>query len=138
MAERVAEIGARRFAVTAGAGTLRAAEGVTLPHAWTDEGVSVVTDFTGAHLLHLAVAACVLNDLYREAAEAGVLLHGVEVRADGDFDADTWSSNGIGYAVRLDTSAGDDEVAALLARVDEVAEIPRTVRAGASVRRVKD
>jgi uncharacterized OsmC-like protein len=134
----MAEIGARRYAVTAGAGSLRPESGVTLPHAWTEAGVTVVTDFTGAHLLHLSVAACVLNDLYREAADAGLLLNGVEVRADGDFDADSWTSNGIGYTVRLDTSATDDEVAALLDRVDAVAEVPRTVRAGASVRRVKD
>jgi hypothetical protein len=36
--------------------------------------VTVRADFTGAHLLHLAVAGCVLNDLYREAAGLGVEL----------------------------------------------------------------
>lgn len=134
----MAEIGARRFAVTTGTGTLRPEGGITLPHRWTEEGVGVLAEFTGGHLLHLSVAACVLNDLYREAEAAGVLLHGVQVRADGDFDPDSWSSNGIGYVVRVDTSADDGQVAALLSRVDEVAEIPRAMRAGASVRRVED
>ncbi len=134
----MAEIGARRFAVTAGAGTLRPDGGITWPHPWTEEGVGVLAEFTGGHLLHLSVAACVLNDLYREAKAAGVVLDGARVRADGDFDPDSWSSNGIGYAVRVDTNASDDELAALLARVDELAEIPRAVRVGASVRRVED
>jgi hypothetical protein len=134
----MAEIGARRFAVAAGAGTLRPESGLGLPHAWTEQGVVVVAEFTGGHVLHLSVAACILNDLYREAQKLDVVLDGVLVEADGDFDPDSWSSNGIGYTVRLDTAATQDQVDALLARVDEVAEVPRTIRAGASVRRVKD
>lgn len=134
----MAEIGARRFAVTVGAGTLRPESGLSLPHAWTDEGVVVVAGFTGGHLLHLAVAGCVLNDLYREAQELGLVLDGVLVAADGDFDPDTFASNGIGYRVEVDTTAAPERVEALLARVDEVAEIPIAIRAGASVRHVRD
>lgn len=134
----MAEIGARRFAVTAGSGSLRPEGGVTMPHAWTEAGVGILADLTGGHLLHLSVAVCVLNDLYREAPAYDVLVDGVLVEADGDFDPDSWSSNGIGYRVRVDTGAPDDRLQALLARVDELAEIPRALRAGASVRRVKD
>jgi hypothetical protein len=59
-----------RFQVTVGAGTMRAASSAALrfPHRWTPEGVTVEADFTGGHLLHLATAGCVLNDVYREAA----------------------------------------------------------------------
>jgi hypothetical protein len=134
----MAEIGARRFAVTAGAGSLRPESGLSLPHAWTDDGVVVVADFTGGHLLHLAVAACILNDIYREARGLDLVLDGVRVAADGDFDPDTFASNGIGYLVEVDTTAPQDQVEALLTRVDEVAEIPIAIRAGASVRRVQD
>ncbi|MDQ4052375.1 MAG: OsmC family protein [Actinomycetota bacterium] len=124
--------------MTASAGTFRPAErGVPMPHAWTSEGVVVECDFTGAHLLHLAVAGCVLNDLYREARELGVDLAGARVVASGAFDTGTWTSTGIHYRVDLDTQADPEDVRRLLARVDEVAEIPRAIRAGAAVQRVE-
>jgi hypothetical protein len=125
------------FTVTAAAGTLRgdAEAGLVLPHAWTEHGVVTDVAATGAHVLHLAVALCVLNDTYREAGQLGVQVDGVRVVADGDF-TDAWDSTGITYAVELDTAAPEAEVDRLLDVVDEVAEIPRVVRAGADVRRV--
>jgi uncharacterized OsmC-like protein len=127
-----------RFAVSAGAGTLRAtgACAVRFPHRWTPDGVTVDADFTGAHLLHLAAAGCVLNDVYREAAALGLELGGVRVTAAGGFDTGTWVSTGIDYRVEVDSTASDQQVAELLEVVDQVAEIPRVVRAGAPVRRV--
>ena len=87
-----------RFEVTVGAGTLMAASGTAarFPHRWTSGGVTVEADFTGGHLLHLAAAGCVLNDLYREAAALGLELKGVRVTAAGGFDTATWQSTGIG------------------------------------------
>ncbi|MFI5914176.1 OsmC family protein [Dactylosporangium sp. NPDC051541] len=108
---------------------------VGFPHKWTPEGVTVEAEFTGAHLLHLAAAGCVLNDVYREAQTLGLHLDGVQVTASGGFDTDTWSSTGIRYRVELDTPASADEQAELLRRVDEIAEIPRAIRAGAAVER---
>jgi hypothetical protein len=69
-----------RFEVTVGAGTMMSTSGavVCFPHRWTPGGVTVEADFTGGHLLHLAAAGCVLNDLYREAAAAGIELRGGE------------------------------------------------------------
>lgn len=123
------------FAVRVGSGTRRDDDApVTMRHAWTERGVSVDVAFTGAHLLHLAAAGCVLNDVHREAAALGVPVTGVQVVARWGFDTDTWAPTGITYVVRVDGPVGDD-LAALLARVDEVAEIPRTIRAGATVRR---
>ena len=63
-------------------------------------------------------------------AAVGVNLHGARVSAGGGFDADTWTSTGITYPVEISSDASDDEIARLLAPVGEVAEIPRTVRAG--------
>ncbi|GAA2726707.1 OsmC family protein [Cellulomonas aerilata] len=125
------------FEVVAAAGSLRSSDpaATRLPHRWTDGGVTVSTAFTGAHLLHLSVAACVLNDLYREATAAGVELEGVRVTADGGFDADGGASTGIRYAVEVESPADPAAVDRLVARVDEVAEIPRAVRAGAPVHR---
>lgn len=127
-----------RFDVTVGAGSLRSADGraVQFPHRWTPEGVTVETDFTGAHLLHLAAAGCVLNDAYREAAALGVELAGVRVVAVGGFDIPSWTSTGITYSVQLDSPASAEELARLLDLVDDVAEIPRAIRTGAPVRRV--
>jgi uncharacterized OsmC-like protein len=108
---------------------------VHFSHRWTDEGVDVQSDFTGAHLLHLAAAGCVLNDLYREAATMGIALDGVRVSAEGGFDSETWQSTGVTYRVELDSAASQERLAELLHVVDEVAEIPRALRAGTSVRR---
>lgn len=86
------------YAVACASGSLRSrldGQPVThLDHRWTDAGVDVLASFTGAHLLHLAVAACVLNDLHREADARGFPLNGVLVEAEGDF-GDDWSSTGI-------------------------------------------
>jgi hypothetical protein len=97
--------------------------------------VSVEANFTGAHLVHLAVAGCVLNDLCREAAGLGVQLDGVRVSAAGGFDRD-WHSTGIDYTVELDSAAEPARLAELLTVVDDVAEIPRAVRGGTPVRRM--
>lgn len=125
------------FAVVVGSGTFRSErpDGVAFAHRWTSEGVSVDAAFTGAHLLHLSVAGCVLNDLYREAKSLGLAVDGVRVAAEGGFD-DDWRSTGIRYRVEVDSPAPPADVAALIRRVDEVAEIPRAIRAGADVRRV--
>lgn len=124
------------YPVVVGAGTLRSAapDALRAPHRWTAEGVTIEAPFTGAHLLHVAVAACVLNDLHREAEGLGVDLDGVRVTARGGFD-DDWASPGITYAVELDTTAAPDEVRRLLDVVDEVAEIPRALRVGTPVER---
>lgn len=125
------------FEAVVGAGALRSsAPGVvTFPHRWTAEGVTVEAAFTGAHLLHLAAAGCVLNDVYREAADRGVPVRGVRVTASGGFDTDTWHSTGITYDVEVDSPVSGPELAALLEAVDRVAEIPRSIRAGATVER---
>jgi len=127
-----------RFAVTVGAGTMMADSGAAahFPHRWTPGGVTVEADFTGGHLLHLAAAGCVLNDLYREAAALGIELKGARVIAAGGFDTTTWQSTGIDYSVEVSSDAPTDQLAHLLEVVDQVAEIPQAIRAGATVRRV--
>jgi hypothetical protein len=120
--------------VRATAGSLRASEGVVLHHTWTDEGVVAAPAANGGQLLHLSVALCVLNDIYREADRLGVEVVGVAVEADGDFD-DEWRSTGIEYSVTLDSQALVEDLARLRGVVDEVAEIPRAIRAGAPVTR---
>ena len=122
------------FGVRATAGTLRTSESVVLPHVWTDEGVAAGPAANGAQVLHLSIALCVLHDTYREADRLGIEVGGVAVEADGGFDED-WRSAGVEYAVTIDSPAPAEETTRLLAVVDEVAEIPRALRAGVSVTR---
>jgi uncharacterized OsmC-like protein len=123
-----------RFPVAVSAGSLRSSEGVTMPHAWTEEGVAVEGPFTGAHLLHVAVAGCVLNDLYREADRAGLAIKGVRVTASGTFGPG-WQSGAVEYAVALDSQLSDEQMDELISAVDEVAEVPRALRSGITVSR---
>jgi len=122
------------FGVRAGAGTLRPADGVAFEHVWTVDGVVAAPVTNGAQVLHLSVALCVLNDTFREAQRMGLDIRGVAVTADGEFD-DEWHSTGIEYAVTIDSPASEEEVADLIALVDDVAEIPKAIRRGASVAR---
>jgi hypothetical protein len=109
-------------------------DAIRFAHRWTPGGVTVQADFTGAHLLHLAAAGCVLNDVYREAAALGIGVDGVRVTAAGGFDVSTWQSTGIAYSV--EASSGAPLISGTAARRgDQVAEIPRAIRAGAAVRR---
>src|SRR6476660_4094659 len=126
------------FDAVVGAGTLRsiAADVVRFAHRWTSEGVTVETSFTGAHLLHLAVAWCVLNDVFREAERLGLIVYGVRVTASGGFNTETWESTGIGYVVDVDSPASAGELDTLLEAVDSVAEAPKSIRAGATVERM--
>ncbi|WP_022880783.1 OsmC family protein [Gryllotalpicola ginsengisoli] len=126
------------FEVAVAAGALRSTDAgaVNFPHRWTPDGVTVEAAFTGAHLLHLAAAGCVLNDVYREAQGLGIEVRGARVTATGDFDPG-WRSAGIGYTVEVDSPAAPADLEALLTRVDEMAEIPKALRAGAQVERIR-
>src|SRR6478735_3601952 len=125
---------AEHYLVTVGAGTLRLDDGVAMEHPWTGAGVTMQTEFTGGHMLHMAVASCILNDIYREAARLGLELSGVRVTAEGAFDAE-FASTGIDYTVAVDHALDEKQLFALLQRVDEVAEVPRALRRAVPVRR---
>lgn len=120
--------------VEVGAGSRIIDTAILLHHPWTDGGIGVDTEGTGAHFLLASVGVCVLNDVYRE-AQPGIQVDGVLVRVSGDFDAETWASTAIAYEVEIDSPDDDATVARLLERVDAVAEIPRVVRGEVMVRR---
>ena len=89
--------------------------------------------FTGAHLLHASVAACVLNDVYREAARRGLTVGRVEVEVSGDFGSEGEPARNVTYRVRVTTPHDEAEVRELLLHTDQVAEIQNTLRAGVPV-----
>ncbi len=90
--------------------------------------------FSGGQLLYLAVAGCVSNDLFREASAAGITLRRVQVRVRGDFAGDPAISTPVEYDVAIEGDAPDDELRALVDRVDAIAEIPNSLRQGTPVR----
>jgi putative redox protein len=89
--------------------------------------------FNGGQLLYLAVAGCVSNDLFREAAIDGIDLQQVRVRVHGDFSGDPPVSTDISYDVELGGKAGERELRDLADKVDRIAEIPNSLRDGTRV-----
>jgi putative redox protein len=89
--------------------------------------------FSGGQLLHLAVAGCVSNDLFREAAKRGITLTRVVVTADGDYGGQPATSAGISYSVEVAGQAPEADLLALVNHVDVIAEIPNSLRQGTPV-----
>jgi uncharacterized OsmC-like protein len=89
--------------------------------------------FNGGQLLYLAVAGCVSNDLFREAGAEGIVLDRVRVVVRGDFDGDPAVSTDVVYDVEVTGDAPRERLEALVAKVDEIAEIPNSLRRGTSV-----
>lgn len=90
--------------------------------------------FNGGELLYLAIAGCVSNDLFREARVAGLEIDRVRVAVRGDFSGNPAVSGDVEYDVEIEGTATPEELRALVARVDEIAEIPNSLRRGTAVR----
>ncbi len=90
--------------------------------------------FSGGQLLNMAVAACVSNDLFRDAAKAGITLTRVRVTASSDYAGTPAVSGPIDYDVELEGDAPEDRLRALLEETDRIAEIPTSIRRGTEVR----
>ena len=84
---------------------------------------------SGGHLLHLAVAGCIFNDLYHLAAERGIRLTDVRVAATGGFEGEEATvSTGITYQVAIAGEASQEQLRALVSEVDRIASIPDVLR----------
>jgi organic hydroperoxide reductase OsmC/OhrA len=92
----------------------------------------------GGELLFVALATCFCNDLYREAAQRGIEITGVDVTVRGEFGAAGEPARDIEYraTVRSPASAGD--IRQLIAHTDTVAEVHNTLRHGTDVSLVLD
>jgi uncharacterized OsmC-like protein len=84
--------------------------------------------FNGGQLLYLSIAACVSNDLYREAAHLGIALRRVSIEVRGAFAGRGSASGPIDVLVDVDADADDAAIDALIAETDRVAEIPNSIR----------
>lgn len=84
--------------------------------------------------MNLAVAGCISNDLFREAALSGISLRRVRVTVLSDYVGNPAVSTPIEYEVELGGDAPEDALRNLVERVDEIAEIPNSIRQGTEVR----
>lgn len=89
---------------------------------------------SGGHLLHLAVAGCMFNDLYHLATERGIRLTDVRVSAAGGFEGEAPTvSTGITYQVSLSGEASEEQLRRLVSEADKMASIPDVLRRGTAV-----
>lgn len=89
--------------------------------------------FNGGQLLNLAVAGCVSNDLFREAAKRGIVIHQVRVKVKCDYVGDPAVATPIEYDVEIEGEADADELERLVRETDSIAEIPNSLRRGTEV-----
>jgi putative redox protein len=92
--------------------------------------------FNGGQLLYLAVAGCISNDHFRDARAASIKLSRVRVKVGGDFVGEPAVSDEIRYEIEVSGDAPEDRLRALIDQVDEIAEIPNSLRQGKRVRLV--
>src|SRR5918992_6390219 len=106
-----------------------------MPHPNRDApALGGVPHRNGGQLLYLAVAGCVSNDLFREARAAGIELSSVRGKVSGDFVGEPAVSDEIRYEVEVAGNAPEGRLRELIDQVDEIAEIPNSLRQGTRVR----
>lgn len=90
--------------------------------------------FNGGQLLNMAVAGCISNDLFREAAAKSMRLTHVRVTVTSDYTGNPAVSTPIEYQVEIEGEATREALDELVAHVDAIAEIPNSIRRGTEVR----
>jgi organic hydroperoxide reductase OsmC/OhrA len=97
---------------------------LTIPPRPTGFGSSA----NGGELLFLALATCYCNDIYREAANRGLIVEQVEVEVEGDFGAEGEPAKNVTYRAKVRAQASEAEIQELMSYTDRVAEIQNTLR----------
>jgi uncharacterized OsmC-like protein len=107
---------------------------VIFKHHRTGHAQMRIERLTGGHLLHLAVAGCLFNDILRVAAERGVTISQLEVSADGEFDGEPAASTGISYSVRITGDAPPEDLRRLIHECEQETAIGNTLQRCTPVR----
>jgi uncharacterized OsmC-like protein len=106
---------------------------LTFEHHLTERAQITIGTLSGGHLLHLAVAGCLFNDILREAGRRGITITELQIAADGDFAGDPLLSTGVRYGVTIAGEAPDAELRSLVADCQEASTVAGSLRRGTSV-----
>jgi uncharacterized OsmC-like protein len=106
---------------------------VTINHRSAGPTMLTLGTCSGGHVLHLAVAMCVYNDLLREARARGIRIERLAVTADGGFAGDPLRSTGITYTIDIAGDAPEEALRTLVELVERIAEVPDMLRHGTTV-----
>jgi uncharacterized OsmC-like protein len=106
---------------------------LVVAHHLTDRAEIRSDVLSGGHLLHLAVAGCLFNDILREAQARGIAITDLRISADGDFEGDPPVSTGISYSIDIAGKAPEDQLRRLVADREALAAIPISLRRGIEV-----
>ena len=90
--------------------------------------------FNGGELLLLAIGGCYSNDIFREAAKRGLRITNVHVEVRADWGGEPVRARNIGFSVRVEGDASEQELLELIRHTDQVAEIPNSLRLGTDVK----
>lgn len=106
-----------------------AAKQISIKAKATGYGSSI----NGGELLLLSLATCFCNDIYREAAKRDIVIDGVEVEVTGEFGAEGEPGFNFQYKAKVTSDAPQQQIDALIAHTDQVAEIHNTLRKGLNI-----
>ena len=105
---------------------------IVVRHHRTDQAEIKVDGLTGGHLLHLALAGCVFNNVLRMAGQRGIEVADVSVAVDGDF-TDAGDSTGITCSVDIAADAPQEEIDSLARGAFDDSTVASVLRRGARV-----
>lgn len=100
---------------------------VVVEHHRTPSAEITAEVLSGGHVLHLAVACCLFNDLLRMASDRGIDVTDLRVSADGGFAGTPVVSTGVSYDIDIAGDAPDDVLRQLVADAERDASIPLTL-----------
>jgi uncharacterized OsmC-like protein len=106
---------------------------VVVHHHLTDRAQITVDTLSGGHLLHLAVAGCLFNDILRAAGQRGIPITDLRISADGGFVGDPLLSTGVHYSVTIAGDAPDDVLRALVVECQDASAVAQSLRRGTPV-----
>ncbi len=93
------------------------------------------SSLNGGELLLLSLAVCFCNDLYREAKRRNFEIFSVDVRVFGEFAEEGEPAQNITYEVLVEApDLTQEEISSLIKKVDEVAEVHKTLRNGIEIK----
>ena len=88
---------------------------------------------TGGHMLHLALAQCVFNNVLRIAQDRGLTVGDVMVVADGDFNAEGTASTVIDCSIELSGATDRSDLTSLAEAAFNDSSVVAILRRGGPV-----